>query len=341
MSAIESLTTYRISLEPSGREVVCQEGQTLLDAVLRSGFPIPYGCRHGNCSSCKAKVLEGDYQLMDRVSEFALMSFERSEGYVLLCSTLPQSDMVVEVEELEEEEGTKYFPIRDFTGVVVENILYTRDIHKLTVQIDEVSFDYAAGQFCEFFIPTIEDTRAYSMAAPWTSSGRLEFHIKRMPGGVGSNYMCDLKPGDVIQGSGPYGKMYLRDREKPLLFVAGGSGMAPIKAMLDELLTQPLVGDVWFFYGARAQQDLYLFDYWMDLESSNEKFHFIPALSDKEPSDEWSGEEGYIADVVARYIDDFEGMDAYLCGPPILIQTTLKVLYKGGLRSSNIFYDEF
>ncbi|MCL6625358.1 NADH:ubiquinone reductase (Na(+)-transporting) subunit F [Alicyclobacillus shizuokensis] len=341
MNAIDSLTTYRISLEPSGREVVCKEGQTLLDAVLRSGFPIPYGCRHGNCSSCKARVLEGDYQLMDRVSEFALMSFERSEGYVLMCSTLPESDMVVEVEELEEEEGARYYPIHDFDGVVVENTPYTHDIHKLTVQMDRPNFDYAAGQFCEFVIPGMEDSRAYSMATPCTNAGLLEFHIKRIPGGKGSNYMCDLQPGDSIQGSGPYGKMYLRNRSKPLLFVAGGSGMAPIKAMLEDLFTQPITDDVWFFYGARTKKDLYLLDYWTNLQETHDRFHFIPALSDKEPLDEWSGEEGYIADVVAKYMEDFLGMDAYLCGPPILIQTTLKVLYKGGLRSSNIFYDEF
>lgn len=142
-------------------------------------------------------------------------------------------------------------------------------------------------------------------------------------------------------GSGPYGKMQLRDRNKNLLFVAGGSGMAPIKGLLEELFSTSYDYEAWFFYGARSVRDLYLVDYWREMEQKHANFHFIPALSERDPAEPWDGEEGYIADVVARQFERFDGMDAYLCGPPMLIQTTLKVLYKGGLRSSNIFYDEF
>ncbi|MBE3552110.1 MAG: 2Fe-2S iron-sulfur cluster binding domain-containing protein [Kyrpidia tusciae] len=334
--------TYKIRVEPRGVEISCKEGQTVLDAVLRSGLAVPYGCKHGNCSACKARVLEGDYRLMDRVSEFALMGFERDEGYILMCSTLPESDLVVEVEEEDEEPGVQLFPVYDFEAVVQDNTACTHDIHRIRLDLIEPGdIPYAAGQFFEFRIPESEETRAYSVATPYRPGEPLEFHVRRVPGGVGSNYMCGLQPGERVIGSGPYGKMQLRDRNKNLLFVAGGSGMAPIKGLLEELFSTSYDYEAWFFYGARSVRDLYLVDYWREMEQKHANFHFIPALSERDPAEPWDGEEGYIADVVARQFERFDGMDAYLCGPPMLIQTTLKVLYKGGLRSSNIFYDEF
>ncbi|MCL6576819.1 2Fe-2S iron-sulfur cluster binding domain-containing protein [Kyrpidia sp.] len=338
----ESVSMYQLRFEPSGREVSCKEGQTLLDAAVRAGLNIPYGCRHGNCSACKAKVLEGDYTSMDRVSEFALMGFERDQGYVLLCSTLPESDLVVEIEEEDEEPGVRLFTVYDFSAVVVENEAMTQDIHRLRLRLeDPVDIPYAAGQFFEFEIPEIEDTRAYSVAAPHRPGEGLEFHVRRVPGGRGSGYMTALRPGDRVTGSGPYGKMQLRDRSKDLLFVAGGSGMAPIKSLLEELYSEPVDRQVWFFYGARTARDLYLVDQWRRWEEERAGFHFVPALSEPGPDEPWNGERGFIADVLARHFSRFDGMDAYLCGPPALIQTTLKVLYQGGLRSSNIYYDEF
>lgn len=333
--------TYQIRLEPSGREIVCKDGQTLLDAAIRSGLQIPYGCRHGNCSACKAQVLEGEYQLLGQVSEFALLGFERDEGYVLLCSTIPESDMVVEVEE-EIDPAIRFFPVRDFRAKVVRTVDLTHDIKGVYLRLEEpADIPYAAGQFFEFDIPGLPETRAYSMAGRYVPGNLLEFHVKRIPGGIGSNYMCDLREGSAVTGSGPYGKTQLRDRNKNLLFVAGGSGMAPVKALIEELFEQPYRHEAWFFYGARSERDLFFMREWTEFAAKHPNFHFVPALSDKAPEDRWTGEEGYIADVVSRHFEQMDNMDAYLCGPPAMIQSTLKVLYKGGLRSSNIFYDEF
>ena len=119
-----ALETYEITLEPSGKTITVKEGQTLLDAAIRNGVQVPYGCRHGSCSACKCQVLDGDYELMDRVSEYSLMSFERDEGFVLMCSTLAESDLVIELEE--EESDLPFFPVFDFEAEVVENqAMYT------------------------------------------------------------------------------------------------------------------------------------------------------------------------------------------------------------------------
>jgi Na+-transporting NADH:ubiquinone oxidoreductase subunit NqrF len=341
MSLYETkLATYEVTLEPSGKTIIVKEGQTLLDAAIRNGIQIPYGCRHGSCSACKAQVLEGDYQLMDRVSDYSLMSFEREEGYILTCSTIAESDMVIEIEE--EEADTPFFPVHDFQAEVVENTPCTSDIHKIILKLSTPSvIRYGAGQFFEFDIPDLEDTRAYSMANSCSENGLLEFHVRRIKDGVGSNYMCNLTPGQKVIGSGPYGRMQLRDRGRDMIFVAGGSGMAPIKALIEELFSAPYEGNAWFFYGARTFKDLYLLNKWKEMESMYPNFRFIPALSEHNPSDPWEGEQGYIADVVKRTINNMENMDAFLCGPPIMIETTIDVLSKGGVKGSDIFYDEF
>jgi NAD(P)H-flavin reductase len=302
-----ALESYEITLEPSGKTIVVKEGQTLLDAAIRNGVQVAYGCRHGSCSACKCQVLDGEYEIMDRVSEYSLMSFEREEGFVLMC-----------------------------------NKQCTHDIHTIKLALVEpLQIPYASGQFFEIDVPGLEETRAYSMANKYEEGNFVEFHVKRVKDGKGSNYMCDLRAGDAVTGSGPYGKMQLRDRNKDLLFVAGGSGMAPIKSLLEQLFSEPFEKEAWFFYGARAKKDLYLTEEWQELAKLHPNFHFVPALSDQDPSEEWDGEVGFIADVIGRNLESMQDMDAYLCGPPIMIETTCDALYKGGLKGNNISFDEF
>jgi Na+-transporting NADH:ubiquinone oxidoreductase subunit NqrF len=341
MSKISTaIETFEVTLEPSGKVITVREGQTILDAAIRNGIQVDYGCRHGSCSACKCQIIEGDYEIMDRVSEYSLLSFERDEGFTLMCSTIPESDLVIEVEE--EESDLPFYSVHDFEAEVVENKLCTQDIHMIKLKLQEpLEIPYASGQFFEFDIQGLEDTRAYSLANKYQEDQILEFHIKRVQNGKGSNYMCDLKPGDTVTGSGPYGKMHLRNRDRDLIFVAGGSGMAPIKSLIEELLSDSFDREVWFFYGARAKRDLYLVDEWLELEKQHPNFHFIPALSQPEPDDEWEGETGFIADILSRKLNEMVGMDAYLCGPPIMIETACDALYKGGVKGTDISYDEF
>ena len=332
-----ALETYEITLEPSGKTITVKEGQTLLDAAIRNGVQVQYGCRHGSCSACKCQVLDGDYQLMDRVSEYS-MSFERDEGFVLMCSTLAESDLVIELEE--EESDLPFFPVFDFEAEVVENQACTQDIHMIKLKLEEpIDIPYAAGQFFEFDIPGLDETRAYSLANRYQDRNIVEFHVKRI--GIGSNYMSDLKVGDQVSGSGPYGNMQLRDRNKDMIFVAGGSGMAPIKSLLEQLFSEDYEKEAWFFYGARSKSDLYLVEEWKDLAKKYPNFHYIPALSQPNPSDEWDGEVGFIADVIARSFENMKDKDAFLCGPPIMIETTCDALSKAGVKGSNIYFDEF
>ena len=337
-----AVETYEITLEPSGKTIIVKEGQTILDAAIRNGVQVAYGCRHGSCAACKCQVLEGEFEIMDRVSEYSLMSFEREEGITLMCSTLAESDLVIEVDE--EESDLPFFAVHDFEAEVVENKACTHDIHMIKLKLqDPASIEYGSGQFFEFDIPGLDDdTRAYSLANKYYDGDNiLEFHIKRVPDGTGSNYMCDLQVGDTVTGSGPYGNMQLRNRDKDLIFIAGGSGMAPIKSLLEEVFSESFEQEAWFFYGARAKKDLYLEEEWNELAKKYPNFHFIPALSQPDESDNWNGETGFIADVISRTLENVSDMDAYLCGPPIMIETSCDALSKAGMKGTNISYDEF
>jgi Na+-transporting NADH:ubiquinone oxidoreductase subunit NqrF len=332
--------TYEITIEPSGKVITVKEGQTILDAAIRNGIQVAYGCRHGSCSACKCQVLEGDYEIMGRVSEYSLMSFEREEGFTLMCSTLVESDLVIEVDE--EESDLPFFAVHDFEAEIVENVACTHDIQMIKLKLQEpANIEYASGQFFEFDIPDLVETRAYSLANKYSDGSILEFHIKRVPEGKGSNYMCDLQAGDAVTGSGPYGRMQLRNRDKDLIFVAGGSGMAPIKSLVEELFSEPFEKEAWFFYGARSKKDLYLVEEWKELANQYPNFHFIPALSQPDATDEWDGEVGFIADVILRKLENTSNMNAYLCGPPIMIETACDALSKGGIKGTDISYDEF
>jgi len=338
--ATTAVETYEVTLEPSGKVITVKEGQTILDAAIRNGVQVAYGCRHGSCSACKCQVLEGDYEIMDRVSDYSLMSFEREEGFTLMCSTLVESDLVVEVEE--EESDLPFFAVHDFEAEVVENKAVTHDIHRIKLKLQEPeAIPYGSGQFFEFDIPGLEDTRAYSVANKYKDSSLIEFHIKRVPKGKGSNYMCNLTPGDAVTGSGPYGSMQLRNRDRNIIFVAGGSGMAPIKSLVEELFSESFEKEAWFFYGARTKKDLYLTGEWLELAEKHPNFHFVPALSQPDAADEWDGEVGFIADVISKTLEDMSNSDAYLCGPPIMIETACDALTKGGVRGTDISYDEF
>ncbi|WP_458414196.1 NADH:ubiquinone reductase (Na(+)-transporting) subunit F [Schinkia sp. CFF1] len=335
-----TVETYEVTLEPIGKQIEVNEGQTILDALIRNGIQTPYGCRHGSCSACKARVLEGNYEIMGRVSEYSLLSFERDEGMVLLCSTLAESDLVIEIEE-EEEEGVTFFPVIDFEATVIKNEQVTPDIHVIELHLESSNtISYAAGQYFEFQVQE-EETRAYSAATRFEEGNHLQFHVKRIPNGLGSNYMCDLDVGETVTGSGPYGKMQLRDRDRDLIFVAGGSGMAPIKALIEEVFSESFEHEAWFFYGARTEQDLYLVGEWLELEEKYPNFHFIPALSNLSDRSSWSGEKGFIADVIKSNMESCQGMDAYLCGPPIMCETVTDVLHDKGLRGNHIYLDEF
>ncbi|MBL4893557.1 MAG: 2Fe-2S iron-sulfur cluster binding domain-containing protein [Emcibacter sp.] len=333
--------SYELTIEPIGEVIEVEEGQTILDACLRAGIYIPYQCNHGLCSTCKIEVIEGDVDLGD-ASAFALMDFERDEGKVLACTCTLESDVVIEA-DIEEDDDAEYLPITDFTGVVTEITDVTPDVKKIIISVgDDVEFQ--AGQYIQLAIPGVEGSRAFSIANSPGDADHVELHIRLVPDGKGTTYVHqNLSVDDKLSFSAPYGHFFVRkSHEKPMIFIAGGTGLSSPKSMIDELLAEGYSKKLTLFHGVRTKADLYYQDYFKALAAKHDNFAYIPALSEKTDGEDWDGEVGFVHEAAERYFDgSFAGHQAYLCGPPPMIEASIRALMKGRLFENDIYCEKF
>src|SRR5581483_3613759 len=333
---------HTLTLLPADVTFECSEDETILSAAIRRGLSLPYGCRKGNCGTCKAQVLDGEVDL-EIESAYSLSDFEWDQGFTLLCSAYALCDTTIEMEGLDASDLDDGLPGPvDFLAEVLEVRRLTRDIRGLHLAIDR-HLDFRTGQFAQLNVVGYDAWRSYSMANPASQKDRLEFMMKLVPGGVFSGLLDGLSPGDQLAGNGPHGSFWVRDRDRPLLMVGGGAGMAPLWGMLQDLAERNDPRPVRFFYGARTPEDLFHLDEIAAVGKQLPDFDFVPALSHIEESGAGGYECGLITDVVERRIGRGIGdYDAYLCGPPPMIDAALAVLEGYGLEErKSIFYDKF
>lgn len=332
---------YELTIEPTGDVIEVEEGQTLLDAILRNGLHIPYQCGHGLCSTCKVTVLEGEYE-NGEASPFALMDFERDEGVALACCATPRSDMVIEA-EMEIDEDARRIPVRDFSGTVERLVDLTPDIKGVFLRLSD-EIDFQAGQYINLTIPTVDGPRAFSIATPESSKDLVELHIRKVPGGKGTTYVHEqLKEGDKLTFSGPFGRFFIKEsRNMPILLIAGGSGLSSPRSMALDLLEKGYDQPIHLFHGARAVKDLYYADDFRRMEQEYANFSYTPALSQLDDGDDWNGETGFVHEALDRaFPDGFKGWTAYLCGPPPMIEASIRTLMKGRLFEKDIYTESF
>ncbi len=333
--------SFELTIEPIGEVIEVEEGQTVLDACLRAGIYIPYQCNHGLCSTCKVDVIEGDVNLGD-ASPFALMDFERDEGRALACTCTLESDAVIEA-DIDEDEDAEYLPIRDYGGTVSEITDLTPDVKKIIISLED-DLAFQAGQYIQLDIPTVDGPRAFSIANSPDRPDHIELHVRLVEGGAGTSYLHQrLATGDRLSFSAPYGHFFVRkSHNKPMIFIAGGTGLSSPKAMIDQLLKAGYGEKITLFHGVRSKADIYYQDYFETLAEAHENFSYVPALSEKKDDDMWGGEVGYIHEVAARHFGGgFAGHQAYLCGPPPMIEAAVRALMKGRLFENDIYCEKF
>lgn len=332
-----------VTLQPFGVEFDCVDGETVLGAALRNGISLRYGCKHGNCGSCKAKIVAGEVD-QDDASEAALMTFEREQGLALLCAAYPAEDIVIELaDDYTEEELSSAPPIGDYEAEIIGLKPLTHDIVQLDLQLRQPDFmRFNAGQYVEIRVPGSDAWRAFSMANSPSDGGRISLMIKMIPGGVISGYLRETaKVGDRLDVRGPYGQFSVSAGTAPIVMIAGGSGMAPIASMLHWLAEQNCSRPIVFYFGARAKRDLFLAEELESLAQRLPQFRYVPALSSPEEGDEWSGASGLITEVLQRDSGNLRGSEAYLCGPPPMIDAAVEVLRAKGMFSTRIRFDKF
>lgn len=335
------MTSYTVRIESLDQEVECREDQNILDACLRNGVWLPHACTHGTCGTCKVEILDGDVNHGD-ASEFALMEYERNEGKTLVCVASPESDVVIDA-DVESEEGVTMHPVRDFEGTLTVLEDCARETRRLVFDLDE-EIAFNAGQYVQVTLPNTDGVfRSWSMASSPATPKQIELTIKRTPGGLGTDgwIFKDLKVGDKVKIAGPYGRFFVRTaKEKPIIMIGGGTGLAPLKSMVKHVLEAETGQTMYLYHGVRGYDDLYDVEYFKQLEAENEdQFFYRPCLSEEEGVEGTS--HGMVTDVIDEDFKTLRGMVAYICGPPPMVEASLKMLMKKRLFPRDTYREDF
>lgn len=335
--------SHALTIEPLGRSIEVEEGQTILDAALRAGIFLPHACGQGYCATCKVTVTDGEVD-QGNASNFALMDYERDEGKVLACCAKLESDLVIEV-EIEVDEDARDIPVRDYHGVVSRIEDLTPTIKGIWIKLDEgETLDFQAGQYINLNLPGELGFRAFSLTNAPSAGNEIELNIRIVPGGAGTTWIHnELKPGDRLSLTGPYGRFLVhRSAGLPSLFMAGGSGLSSPRSMILDLLEEGSTLPIALVYGARNQAELYYHQEFVELAARHPHFSYVPALSDEPADSDWQGFRGYVHEAAKAHFDnDFRGRKAYLCGPPLMIEACISTLMQGRLFERDIYTEKF
>jgi CDP-4-dehydro-6-deoxyglucose reductase/ferredoxin-NAD(P)+ reductase (naphthalene dioxygenase ferredoxin-specific) len=324
----------RIRQWPSA--VVVEPGQTVLAAALAQGVGYPHGCQSGNCGACKSRQYAGEIELAPH-SEYALSAAERADGLILACRAMPWSD--AEVAWLEADEVVVH-PQRQLKCRVAALEQATHDIRIVRLDIEAGGpFTFSAGQYAQVTFAGLP-ARDYSMANR-PDERALEFHIRQLGGGTASVYAATrLKVGDAVTVDGPFGTSYLREQHTgPIVAIAGGSGLAPIKSIVETALARGMRQDIRFYFGVRDERDLYHETALGALAARHPNFRVTPVLS--EPRSRTVRRTGFVHQVVAGELGEVDGMKAYLAGPPPMVEAASALLAARGVRREDIHADAF
>ncbi len=329
--ALARANTRLSTLTINGAAVTARPRETVLQAALRGGVDFPNSCRVGGCGACKCRLARGEVRELTETG-YLLSAEELERGYILACQSVPRTDLELELERA---------PAHGVAGRVIGQERVTHDITRLTVQL-EAPLPYRAGQFANLSIDGLPGVvRSYSMATPAREDGRLQFFIRRVPGGKFSGLVNDEDVlGREVRVDGPAGEFWLRPSDAPMVLIAGGSGLAPILALLRAAADAGARRSVTLLFGARSQRDLYAQEEIAAIARDwRGEFRFVPVLSEEPEGASWSGARGLVTERIEDVLED--GSHAYLCGPPRMIDAATALLRARGIAADDIHFDAF
>lgn len=318
----------------NGTAIVVEPRETLLQAALRQGIDFPHSCRVGGCASCKCRLLTGQVTELTETG-YILSDAELDAGYILACQSVPRGDVRIAVDL------TRAQARRQVRGKVVAQDRLTHDITRLLIQLEE-SLAYQAGQYAELTLDALPGhARSFSFASRPGPDARVAFFIRKVPDGLLSGLVnAQSLLGQGVTLEGPLGDFHLRPAAAPLLLVAGGSGLAPILALLEEALAAGASRPVTLLFGAREERDLYCLDAIAALAAQwRAPLRFVPVLSEARADAGWQGARGLVGERIPALLED--GVHAYLCGPPAMIDSAVALLRGCGVPPAHIHADRF
>ena len=311
-----------VTVQPSGQQFEVQEGESVLTAALRQGLILPYGCKNGACGSCKGKIVSGtvDYGVYQKK---ALTEDERAKGKALFCQAKPHGDLVIEARTIGAAAGIQ---IKTLPCRIQKMARLADDVMVLQLKLPaNEKLVFLAGQFIEFLLRD-SSRRSFSVANPPHDAELIELHVRHVAGGQFTDHVFGkMKERDILRFEGPLGTFFLReDSAKPIVFVASGTGFAPIKAVIEHMFEKQIARPAVLYWGGRRPKDLYMNALPEKWAAEHPGFKYVPVISDGLPEDDWRGRTGFVHRAVMQDFPDLSVHQVYACGVPIMVNSARK-----------------
>ncbi len=325
---------YTVDILPEGQQFTAAADESLLTAAERAGMHLPFGCRNGSCGACRARLLDGQLEYPDPPQ--ALSEMESAAGLVLLCQAQARSKLRLQMADRCAVAGQT---LRTLPARIVSRRKLTTDVLELVLELPRTErLDYLPGQYLDILLKG-GGRRSFSIANAPRADGRIELHLRLVADGRFTPFaFAQLQERSLLRFEAPLGSFFLRDHAGPAILVAGGTGLAPLKAMIESELGARR--DLHLYWGARSRPDLYLHD-WVRQRVQGGSLRYTPVLSEPGPDGAWNGATGLVHSVVAADYPDLSGHDVYMSGPPAMIQAGKRSFFAQGLDPERLYYDSF
>jgi CDP-4-dehydro-6-deoxyglucose reductase len=331
-----------VTLVPADRQFTVEQGETILDAALRQHILLPYGCRNGACGACKARILEGE---IEPAAEHltGLTASERNSGWCLCCQALPRSDLKIESREIDKSVDQE---IRTLPARVARMERLSHDVMALHLQLPRSErLQFLAGQYIDVLMRDGK-RRSFSLANAPHDDEFLELHIRYYEGAVFAGHVFNtMREKDLLRIRGPYGNFYLREPStRPILCVAGGTGFAPVKAIVEHALHVDVKRPLFLYWGVRSHRDLYMPTLPVEWVRRRPDWRYVPVYSQPLEADHVdAGTErvGMVHEAILQDFDDLSGFEVYAGGPPVMVHAVADACEARGLSAEHIYSDAF
>lgn len=329
---------FLISVHPDQRNIPVRDGETILEAGLRAGLPLPFECRNGGCAVCKCSVLNGSVA-HGPSQPSALSDADKALGKALMCCAVPLSDIEIEYQPTGAGAAEQ---IREYRGRIDSMQRLSDDVMQLMVRLPAgENIAFVAGQYINILLPDGQ-RRAFSFASAPPASERIELHVRLVPGGLFTTQVFTrMQVGDELRFEGPLGSFALSDSTRPIIFVAGATGFAPIKSIVEDAFQRGIKRPMLLYWGVRRRKDLYLMELPERWQREHANFKFVPVLSEASAEDDWAGRTGLVHQAILEDFPDLQGHEVYVCGSVKMVETAFPAFLAQGLSEDFCFSDAF
>ena len=336
-SALKNRTEHTVTLAASGKQFHARDDETLLTAALRQGIMLPYSCKNGTCASCKCRLVSGRVEYPFNPPA-ALEEADLADGGVLACQAVADGDVQIDAREIEQVAD---IPVRVFPARVETIEELTPEVRRLRLKLPRGQrLQFLAGQYMDILLPGGK-RRAFSIASAPSEQDFLELHVRHVDGGGFTGHVfTGMQPGEILRLEGPLGMFFVRlGSPRPILMMGGGTGFAPLKAMIEDLLHAGDDRPITLYWGVRTEKDLYAKELIDDFAVRHPDFRFVPVLS--EPESSWTGRTGFVHEALLADYPELAAFEIYMSGPPAMVHAARKQFLAHGGTEDHLHYDSF